>query len=385
MKRRLFALTIALILLLSTLCSVPAFAAKESFISIKEVAVNEISSPAAGTEPLFSANTTTKFVQINSVNWYEKKTESEGGTALASGDKFKPGYFYTVRVEVGIANNAYYFDSNGNGVTATVNGKTAKTVSLGSAQKVAVDYTFPMCLGTVSKFDITLTAPAAGAAPSYPKVTGTGYESNNSRNNGAAFQNGISWHNDTDNAYLYPAEGDKFEAGKKYTARVFLLTTTGYRLSSSYTVTVNGKAVTAGIDKVDNECLTVDYSFTVPAAQEDPAPPAGGNTNEQPAPPANPETPNGNSSSSADKTPSKPDTSDQPTQQKPSEDTSTDAPVVSDPVTPADPEAETPETPENGEEPKDPPASPLPWILAGAALLIAIGAVVALILLRKKK
>lgn len=241
-----------------------AFAAKENFIKITEVTVNEVYSPAAGTDVQFSAKCTTKYVSVNSVNWYEKKTQSETGTALANGAKFNPGYYYTVRVELANTNNAYYFSGNGADVAATVNAKTAKVVTNNSAQVIAVEYTFPMCLTTVSKFDFTLATPVAGAAPHYPLLTGTGYESNNRGNNGAAYKNGIYWRNETDNKVLYPNENPKFEAGKKYSANITVATTTGYRVASSYTVKVNGKNVTS--TKVDNECITFKVEFSVPKA-----------------------------------------------------------------------------------------------------------------------
>lgn len=54
-----------------------AFAAKENIIKISEVTVNEVYSPAAGTEVQFSAKCTTQYVSVNSVKWYEKKTQAE--------------------------------------------------------------------------------------------------------------------------------------------------------------------------------------------------------------------------------------------------------------------------------------------------------------------
>ncbi len=262
--KKCLSLVLAIVLMLCLIPSTAVFAAKENFIKITEVTVNEVYAPAAGTEVQFSANTTTKYVAINSVKWYEKTSESASGTALANGAKFKPGYYYTVSVETKISNNAYYFAGNGSGVAATINGKDADVVTDNSAQVIVIERTFPMCLATVSKFDFNLAAPTAGAAPHYPLLSGTGYESNNRGNNGAAYKNGIYWRNETDNKVLYPDENPKFEAGKKYSANITVATTTGYRVASSYTVTVNGKTVTS--TKVDNECITFKVEFTVPKA-----------------------------------------------------------------------------------------------------------------------
>ena len=260
--KKVFAIMLTLACIL---CMLPmsTFAAKENFIKLTEVTINEVPSPAAGTEVQFSANCTTQYVEINTIKWYEKKNENESGTALAKGAKFKPGYYYTVSVELKISNNAYYFAGNGADVNATINGHAA-TTSTNSAAVMSVNYTFPMCLGTVSKFVFNIATPTVGAAPHYPLLTGTGYESNNRGNNGAAYENGIYWRNETDNKVLYPRENPKFEEGKTYSANVTVATTIGYRVASSYTVTVNGKAVTS--QRIDNECITFKVEFTVPKA-----------------------------------------------------------------------------------------------------------------------
>ena len=259
--KKTFAIILSLAVIFCML-QLNVFAAKEMFIKIEEVTVNEVAGPAAGTEVQFSANCSTNYVSVNSINWYEKKTETESGFILSNGAKFKPGYYYTVNVQLKNTNNAYYFAGNGANVTATVNGKVAKVVTNDSAQIISIEYTFPMCLGTVSKFDFTLATPTAGAAPHYPLLTGTGYESNNRGNNGAAYKNGIYWRNETDNKVLYPKENPKFQAGKKYSANITVATTTGYRVASSYSVTVNGTKVTS--TRVDNECITFKVEFNIP-------------------------------------------------------------------------------------------------------------------------
>ncbi len=262
--KKCLSLVLAIAMLLCLIPGTTAFAAKEMFIAINQVSVNEVYSPAAGTEVQFSANCETNHVALDSVSWYEKTSETATGTALSSGAKFKPGYYYTVCVQLKISNNAYYFSGNGASVTATVNGKAATVTTQNSAQVIKVERTFPMCLSTVNNFEFNLAAPTAGAAPHYPLLVGTGYESNNRGNNGAAYKNGIYWRNETDSKVLYPDENPKFEAGKTYSANITVATTTGYRVSTSYTVKVNGKTVNS--TRVDNECITFKVLFTVPKA-----------------------------------------------------------------------------------------------------------------------
>lgn len=262
--KKCLSLVLAVVLLLSLLPGTTVFAAKETFKPIEAVSINEVSSPAAGTEVQFSANCETTGAGIDTVQWFESTTQSGSGTEVSRGAKFKPGYYYTVTVQLKITHSAYYFKGNGKDVTATFNGKTATVTTLDTAQKIKVSYTFPMCLATVSKFEFTLAAPTAGKAPHYPLLTGTGYETNNRGNDGAGRQNGIWWRNETDGKTLFPDESPKFEAGKKYSANVTVATTTGYRLASSISVKVNGKAVTA--ERVDNQCFTFKVEFTVPKA-----------------------------------------------------------------------------------------------------------------------
>ena len=268
MTKKVLSIILALFMTLS-IFSLTAFAAKDQFTTITSVKVGGVASPAFGTEPLYYAEAQTAKTSVGTIEWYQKTSKSDTGTKMKPGDKFIPGYYYAVSIQLNSADKAYFKGSNG--VTATVNGKTA-TVSGNSGiytvTTITVTYTFDMCLGTVSKFNVNFTTPVAGATPSYNQITGTGYESNNTRNNGAAYKNGIYWRNDTDGTVLYPNQSTKFEAGKKYTVHANIVTTTGYKIASSYTVTVNGKTVTSNITKVDNECIAIEYSFTVPKGEQ---------------------------------------------------------------------------------------------------------------------
>ncbi len=357
--------TLAIILSLTVIFSMlqmNVFAAKENFIKINKVSVNEVPGPAAGTEIQFTANCETDHVAIENICWYEKKTESETGSLVSKGAKFRPGYFYTATVELKIAHNAYYFEGNGASVTATFNGKAATVTTLGTAERIKVSHTFTMCLATVSKFDFKLAAPTAGAAPHYPLLSGTGYESNNRGNNGAAYENGIYWRNETDNKVLYPKENPKFEAGKTYSANITVATTTGYRVASSYTVTVNGKTIPS--TKVDKECITFKVEFKVPEAGDDSDKPVSSKPDEE-----------------------IPQTND-PTQTKPNTNVSGNSGN-----TDTLPDGETTQTSENddgqqndgGQGKDDGKNGVWIWIVLAVVVLLVAGGIVTFVVLKKKK
>ena len=421
--KKLLSMLLVAIMLLCLMPTTTVFAAKENFIAIDEVTINEVYSPAAGTEVQFNAKCITDHITVNAIRWYEKKTESESGTALSQGAKFKPGYYYTVSVELKISHNAYYFKGNGSSVNTTINGKAAIN-STDSAQVMTSSYTYPMCLGTVSKFEFNLAAPTAGKAPHYPLLTGTGYETNNRGNNGAAYKNGIYWRNETDNKVLYPDENPKFEEGKTYSANITVATTTGYRVSSSYTVKVNSKTVTA--TKVDNECITFKVEFTVPKSHThtdsewktddtnhwkvctDATCGAVTVSNEAhkdsnkdnkcdvcsyklittdtTSKPTD-TTPNNETSSTPD-TPSQPDTSSQP--DAPSNDEpqtpSTDTTVSDTEETVGEVEDNTEDTNDNSESKGQDDKDSFPWIwVVIAAVVVIAGGAVAFVLIKKKK
>ena len=271
-------LSILLILML-IVCMVPntVFAAKLQFTTIVSVSINEVSSPAANTEPLYHANIETSRCKIRNINddywqngvtWFEKTSVDANGRQMTVGEKFKPGYYYMVRVSIE-TNSSSYFEMDSSDryveVEGTINGKTASVYGTDNTSAI-VDYVFPtMCMTTIKTFDISITEPVADAKPSFAKITGTGYESNNSRNNASAFENGIYWYDVEAKEYLYPNTNATFEAGKKYKTRMILLATTGYKIASSVTVTINGKTVKSeDVTRVDNECISIDYTFTVP-------------------------------------------------------------------------------------------------------------------------
>ena len=272
--KKVIPLLLAVIILLSAFPVMNVFAAKEMFKRIDAVSINEVSSPAAYTEPLYHANVETTGCKINNVTegswkngvtWYEKETQNAAGRAMAIGEKFKPGYYYMIRIGITTSSTAYYFNTKSNGttvdITATVNGKTA--TAFGTKNSAAfIDYTYPMCIGTINKLDLAVETPVAGAKPSYAQIKGEGYESNNSRNNASTYKNGIIWYDEAAKEYINPESNTTFKAGQKYTVRFMLSTTTGYKYATKVNANLNGKAAT--VSRTDNEFVSVSYTFTIP-------------------------------------------------------------------------------------------------------------------------
>lgn len=271
--KKIIPLLLALIILLSAFPVMNAFAAKEMFKKIEAVSINEVSQPAAYNEPIYQANVETSGCKINAITegnwkngiaWYEKESPTSAGRAMAVGEKCKPGYYYMIRISIVTSSTAYYFNTKNSGttvdITATVNGKAA--TSFGTKNSAAfIDYTYPMCIGTINKLDLAVETPVAGAKPSYSQVKGTGYESNNSRNNASTYKNGIIWYDEAAKAYIDPTSNTTFKAGQKYTVRIMLSTTKGYKYSSKVNATLNGKTVAA--NRVDNEFVSIEQTFTV--------------------------------------------------------------------------------------------------------------------------
>ena len=66
--KKCLSLVLAIAMLLCLIPGTTAFAVKEMFKEINQVSVNEVYSPAAGTEVQFSANCETNYVALDSVS-----------------------------------------------------------------------------------------------------------------------------------------------------------------------------------------------------------------------------------------------------------------------------------------------------------------------------
>lgn len=169
--------------------------------------------------------------------WF--KGTSTSGAAMESTEKFVEGQTYTLYCEVRTT-SGYKFVSP----SATVNGKTAATVNYSGNGIVSVKQTFTAPLN-VKTVNVTVTAPTAGAKPSVgdAEVTGAGaaIAPVNVKQNGSTvkLENTVSWFLGDE---ALDVATSTFEAGKTYTAAVYLKALDGYNIvNNDIKVYINGK------------------------------------------------------------------------------------------------------------------------------------------------
>lgn len=169
--------------------------------------------------------------------WF--KGTSTSGAAMESTEKFVEGQTYTLYCEVRTT-SGYKFVSP----SATVNGKTAATVNHTGDGIVSLKYTVTAPLN-VKTVNVTATAPKAGAKPSVGDVTLTGtgvvIAPVNVKQNGTSVkvENTVLWSLGEE---VLDVGTSKFEAGKTYTAAVYLKAADGYEIvNDDLKVYINGK------------------------------------------------------------------------------------------------------------------------------------------------
>ena len=115
----------------------------------------------------------------------------------------------------------------------------------------------------ISRVDVYgVTAPVAGAKPSYTAYVLPDAEYQVEDYDSATYRNGIYWHNSTDKKAMIP-DTDTFEAGTKYMIHVSVLSADYVAEFSEYfTATLNGMdAVAEWYSEFD---AAVEYTFTCP-------------------------------------------------------------------------------------------------------------------------
>lgn len=215
---------------------------KEKYFDPRET-VSEIS--LAVTEPkdgvtitkATPSSTGEKRYTVTKSLWF--KGTSTSGAAMESTEKFVEGQTYTLYCEVRTT-SGYKFVSP----SATVNGKTAATVNHTGDGIVSLKYTVTAPLN-VKTVNVTATEPVAGAKPTVGDVTLTGTGVSvypvTVKKNGASFTaaNSVVWA--LDGTFL-DVGTSTFEAGKTYTAYVYLKEQDGYNINSTdIKVYINGK------------------------------------------------------------------------------------------------------------------------------------------------
>lgn len=115
---------------------------------------------------------------------------------------------------------------------------------------------------TLTQLTLTVTAPKEGAKPTYDKIDGRGYYSDNGLNGTSTriYKNGIAWFKSA-SSHFSPGTTATFEGNKNYTVKINLLAKGNFVFSKNVTATINGK--TATVDYNDNDgSVTVSATLT---------------------------------------------------------------------------------------------------------------------------
>lgn len=265
MKKRLFAVILCLIMLM-TLLPTTAMAAKEIYL-FTEAEINGVTEPVSGEKPNtdFTVNTN-GMIKAKDGKWYNMTN-----SRWMDGELFEAGktYKFFAYVEQMIGANKHW-PADLSSVKATINGETAKVCDVKNEDYKSVEATFgcPAAEITVTKVDITgVTVPVPGAKPNENfKVSAKGV----TKVSGA-------WYNETDEEWQ---RSNPFKVGKTYCFIAYLDTEIGYKWSEKdqdVTATLNGKS--ADFNNVREESLkSVSYKFVCRAeemAKENSTPTAG--------------------------------------------------------------------------------------------------------------
>ena len=114
---------------------------------------------------------------------------------------------------------------------------------------------------SISTLDLTVTAPIEGEKPSYNKIDGRGYYSDNGIQGSSTriFKNGIAWYKSA-SSYFSPGTTATFEGNKTYTVKINLLPETNYVFATNVSAKINGK--TATIETYDDGSILVYANLT---------------------------------------------------------------------------------------------------------------------------
>ena len=188
------------------------------------------------------------------LEWYE------GTQKMPSGEKFKGGKYYTVRIRFRM-NDGYYTTSD---TICLINGNTVK-----NTDGLICELTFNRLPGLIDAVDVTdVKLPVAGEKPSYyATISGyPGYTFNYSTEGN--WKNSMMWYVKGARTNTLMTEDDTFTVGKQYIVQIDLTSNVGYGdydfNTSGMTGTVNGKTgtVTGPRGSIYRERCYLTYTFT---------------------------------------------------------------------------------------------------------------------------
>ena len=229
-----------------------------------------IVNPVVGKTPTFakvktdeyeSKNTGGVSNQTNGVTW----TNQSSGVNLTVSNPFKENTKYTVKYYLTAKDN-YWF----NGTKYYINGKQVSVMSSNAGMTEVVVGLTDLIPGDgkkeITTLDLSVTAPKDGEKPSYTKIDGTGYYSDNGVNGTGTriYKNGIAWYKSA-SSYISPGTTETFTGGTEYTVKISLTPKDGYKFGASVAAKINGKAAT--METFDDGSINVSVKLT--AAEKD--------------------------------------------------------------------------------------------------------------------
>lgn len=247
------------ILVMTTLTS--AVQTPKALISSVDLTVVK---PVIGKTPTFAKVDTSKYFSekygavsncSNGVTW----TNQSSGVNLTVNNPFKEGVKYKVTYYL-TAKDGYKFSSSTrctiNDTTATLEVKDETHIAVSLSNLVPGDGK-----KEINSLDLSITAPAEGAKPTYNKIDGTGYYSDNGLNGTSTriYKNGIAWYKSS-TSFISPGTTETFEGGKTYTVKISLLPKDGYKFGKNISVKINGK--TATVETFDDGSINVSVTLT---------------------------------------------------------------------------------------------------------------------------
>ena len=220
--------------------------------------------PVVGKTPTFAKVDTTQYFSekygtvsncSNGVTW----TNQSSGVNLTVSNLFKEETKYTVTYYL-TAKDGYKFTT---ATQCTINGAAA-TIELTDNYhaKVSLKNIIPDDgKKEVSSVSIYITDPKDGEKPNYTKIDGEEYYSDNASNGTSTkiYKNGIAWYKSA-SSYISPGTTETFKAGTEYTVKLSLVTKDGYKFAENVTAKLNGK--TATVESFDDGSITISAKLT---------------------------------------------------------------------------------------------------------------------------
>ncbi|MBQ1377793.1 MAG: N-acetylmuramoyl-L-alanine amidase family protein [Lachnospiraceae bacterium] len=168
---------------------------------------------------------------------------------------FERGHKYKATIYL-TAYSGYEFTSS---TTCTINGAAASSCSVTNSGQLRVEIEFPAAKETIYDVNLTITAPADGAAPDYYPDFLAGYGYYSAAYSTSTFLNDVIWQDLTMNSYMRVGE-DRFQGHHVYKVFIYLTASEDYVFSDSVYCRLNGKVInTCQVTTQGQLCVTYEF------------------------------------------------------------------------------------------------------------------------------